>query len=78
VFVGNKYSALSETCLSYIAGIIKHAKRCNFQGTLVRALLFHINLDGIYATRTTMISTAAAAVMPKIMVINWRRWRRGP
>jgi glutamine synthetase len=29
VFAGNKYSDLSETCLSYIAGIIKHAKAIN-------------------------------------------------
>ncbi len=29
VFAGNKYSDLSETCLSYIAGIIKHAKALN-------------------------------------------------
>jgi glutamine synthetase len=29
VFAGNKYADLSETCLSYIAGIIKHAKAIN-------------------------------------------------
>jgi glutamine synthetase len=29
VFAGNKYSDLSETCLSYIAGVIKHAKAIN-------------------------------------------------
>jgi len=29
VFAGNKYSDLSETCLAYIAGIIKHAKAIN-------------------------------------------------
>jgi glutamine synthetase len=29
VFAGNKYSDLSETCLSYIAGIIKHARAIN-------------------------------------------------
>ena len=29
VFAGNKYSDLSETCLQYIAGIIKHAKAIN-------------------------------------------------
>jgi glutamine synthetase len=29
VFAGNKYADLSETCLSYIAGIIKHAKSIN-------------------------------------------------
>ena len=29
VFAGNKYSDLSEICLSYIAGIIKHAKALN-------------------------------------------------
>src|ERR1700760_1075467 len=29
VFAGNKYADLSETCLSYIAGIIKHAKAVN-------------------------------------------------
>src|SRR6201995_2212033 len=29
VFAGNKYSDLSEPCLSYIAGIIKHAKAIN-------------------------------------------------
>ena len=29
VFAGNKYSDLSEICLSYIAGIIKHAKAIN-------------------------------------------------
>src|SRR5262249_4441939 len=29
VFAGNKYSDLSETCLSYIGGIIKHAKSLN-------------------------------------------------
>ena len=29
VFAGNKYSDLSETCLSYIAGIITHAKAIN-------------------------------------------------
>src|SRR5215469_5990341 len=29
VFAGSKYSDLSETCLSYIAGIIKHAKAIN-------------------------------------------------
>ena len=29
VFAGNKYSDLSDTCLSYIAGIIKHAKAIN-------------------------------------------------
>src|SRR5260221_3909933 len=29
VFAGNKYSDLSETCLSYIAGIIKHANAIN-------------------------------------------------
>src|SRR5712672_1954414 len=29
VFGGNKYADLSETCLSYIAGIIKHAKAIN-------------------------------------------------
>ena len=29
VFAGNKYSDLSEACLSYIAGIIKHAKAIN-------------------------------------------------
>lgn len=28
-FAGNKYADLSETCLSYIAGIIKHAKSIN-------------------------------------------------
>jgi glutamine synthetase len=29
VFAGNKYSDLSEMCLSYIAGVIKHAKAIN-------------------------------------------------
>ena len=29
VFAGNKYADLSETCLSYIAGVIKHAKATN-------------------------------------------------
>src|SRR5438045_2580719 len=29
VFAGNKYSDLSEICLSYIAGVIKHAKSIN-------------------------------------------------
>src|SRR5690349_18904765 len=29
VFAGNKYSDLSEACLSYIAGVIKHAKAIN-------------------------------------------------
>jgi glutamine synthetase len=29
VFAGNKYADLSETCLSYIAGVIKHAKSIN-------------------------------------------------
>src|ERR671939_1612446 len=29
VFAGNKYSDLSETCLQYIAGVIKHAKAIN-------------------------------------------------
>jgi glutamine synthetase len=29
VFAGNKYSDLSETCLSYIAGVIRHAKAIN-------------------------------------------------
>ena len=29
VFAGNKYADLSETCLHYIAGIIKHAKAIN-------------------------------------------------
>src|ERR1700727_2813442 len=29
VFAGNKYADLSEVCLSYIAGIIKHAKAIN-------------------------------------------------
>ncbi len=29
VFAGNKYADLSETCLSYIAGILKHAKAIN-------------------------------------------------
>src|SRR5665647_99727 len=29
VFAGNKYADLSETCLSYIAGIIKHARSIN-------------------------------------------------
>jgi glutamine synthetase len=29
VFAGNKYADLSEMCLSYIAGIIKHAKSIN-------------------------------------------------
>ena len=29
VFAGNKYADLSETCLSYIAGIITHAKAIN-------------------------------------------------
>ena len=29
VFAGNKYADLSETCLSYIAGVIKHAKAVN-------------------------------------------------
>ena len=29
VFAGNKYADLSDTCLSYIAGIIKHAKAIN-------------------------------------------------
>src|SRR5207248_10189997 len=29
VFTGNKYADLSDTCLSYIAGIIKHAKAIN-------------------------------------------------
>jgi glutamine synthetase len=29
VFAGNKYADLSDTCLSYIAGIIKHAKSIN-------------------------------------------------
>jgi glutamine synthetase len=28
-FAGNKYADLSETCLSYIAGVIKHAKAIN-------------------------------------------------
>ena len=29
VFAGNKYADLSEVCLSYIAGVIKHAKSIN-------------------------------------------------
>ena len=29
VFAGNKYSDLSDTCLQYIAGVIKHAKAIN-------------------------------------------------
>jgi glutamine synthetase len=29
VFAGNKYSDLSDTCLSYIAGVIKHARAIN-------------------------------------------------
>ena len=29
LFAGNKYADLSETCLYYIAGIIKHAKAIN-------------------------------------------------
>src|SRR5262249_41654454 len=29
VFAGSKYADLSETCLSYIAGVIKHAKAIN-------------------------------------------------
>jgi glutamine synthetase len=29
VFAGNKYADLSETCLSYIAGVIRHAKATN-------------------------------------------------
>jgi glutamine synthetase len=29
VFAGDKYAGLSDTCLSYIAGIIKHAKSLN-------------------------------------------------
>jgi glutamine synthetase len=29
VFAGNKYADLSETCLSYIAGVIRHAKAIN-------------------------------------------------
>src|SRR5215471_14084396 len=29
VFAGNKYADLSETCLAYIAGVIKHAKAIN-------------------------------------------------
>jgi glutamine synthetase len=29
IFAGDKYSGLSETCLSYIAGIIKHARVIN-------------------------------------------------
>src|SRR6266498_3268353 len=29
VFAGNKYADLSETCLHYIAGVIKHAKAIN-------------------------------------------------
>ena len=29
VFAGNKYADLSETCLHYIAGVIKHAKSIN-------------------------------------------------
>jgi glutamine synthetase len=29
VFAGNKYADLSDTCLSYIAGILKHAKAIN-------------------------------------------------
>ena len=29
VFAGDKYAGLSDTCLSYIAGIIKHAKAIN-------------------------------------------------
>jgi glutamine synthetase len=29
VFAGDKYAGLSDTCLSYIAGIIKHAKSIN-------------------------------------------------
>ncbi len=29
VFAGDKYAGLSDTCLSYIAGIIKHAKALN-------------------------------------------------
>jgi glutamine synthetase len=29
VFAGNKYADLSDTCLHYIAGIIKHAKSIN-------------------------------------------------
>src|ERR1700743_1934751 len=33
VFAGNKYSDLSETCLSYIAGVIKHAQASNASAT---------------------------------------------
>jgi glutamine synthetase len=29
VFAGNKYADLSDTCLSYIAGVIKHARAIN-------------------------------------------------